>query len=69
MIPMPIMEALVKSGVLGAILVWALMQNAKLTDRSFKVLENNTKALLYVESAVTGKPIRKMDEEKVVSGE
>lgn len=45
MIPMPILEALIKGGVIGAVLAWALLQNVRLTEKLFTVIENNTAAV------------------------
>lgn len=43
--PISIINALVKAGVVGAVLAWSLIQNDKNTDRLFRVIENNTAAL------------------------
>ena len=48
--PAPILKELIKYGVLGPILAWALWMNSKTTERLFNVIENNTKALQLIKS-------------------
>lgn len=50
MIPMPIIEALIKSGVVGAVLAWALIQNVHLTEELIKIVKNNTVAIESIKS-------------------
>lgn len=52
MIPMPIWEALIKSGVLGAVLAWSLLWNMRNTERLFTTLEANTKAMVELAQAL-----------------
>lgn len=42
-----ILNTLVRSGVLGAVLAWMLVQNQRLTEKMFEVIENNTRALTH----------------------
>ncbi len=50
MIPLSVLNALVKAGVVGAVLGWALWENSRDKDRLFKVVENNTAALMMIKS-------------------
>lgn len=49
-IPMPIIQALVKSGVIGAVLAWALIQNVRLTEQLITIIKNNTIAIEAIKS-------------------
>ncbi len=46
----PIYAKLIESGVLGAVLAWALLANMRLTEKLFTVIENNTKALEMIKT-------------------
>lgn len=50
MIPLSVLNALVKAGVVGAVLGWALWENSRDKDRLFTVVENNTAALVLLKS-------------------
>lgn len=52
--PPEIARTLVKYGVLGPILVWALYTNGRMTERLFAVLENNTRAFYELKNAIGG---------------
>lgn len=47
------LNALMENSILGAILVYFLIQNAKLVKQLFKIIENNTKALAQMETLVS----------------
>lgn len=52
MIPGPILQTLIKYGILGPVLVWALMENSKTTAKLFSVIEANTKALTQLSNII-----------------
>lgn len=45
-----LIKAVIKSGILGIVLAWALWENSKLVDRVFIVIERNTKAISQFEN-------------------
>ncbi len=47
---MPIIQALVKSGVIGAVLAWALIQNVRLTEELITIIKGNTIAIQSIKS-------------------
>ncbi len=49
-----IITTLIRSGVLGSVLAWALMQNMRMTERMFLLIENNTKALEKISNHIPG---------------
>lgn len=64
-LPMPIMTALIRSGVLGAVLAWALLQNVRLTEKLFSIIENNTAALHSIKSESCAEMCREANAEIV----
>lgn len=49
-----ILKEMVKAGILGAVLAWALWENSRMVERLFQAIERNTAALIRVEQYLSG---------------
>lgn len=55
------MQALVKGGVIGAVLAWALLKDYRNTERMFEVIDKNTTAIAGFTAACVERAVLRGD--------